>query len=313
MSGFSSLFRAQQMGPKPVLSFRAGKMIKQGTTVRANNRKGMVQIIADEGCFSFQWKDRITGEVEETLYVFAGEAEYFRVEKCTTGRVYCLKFKQSKEFFYWMQEPKTDKDDEYCNLINLYIRDPARCLAAARGQTDSEADVIEAMQEQFGSTGASTATAATGGEAAAAPASTIDLNTLRNILGNMRGGQPGGQPGATPSQPASQQQAPAPVDVSLMDLFSQESVRQVLSGESGEFESRLSQHYPEGIDSNILEEIRSPQFKQTIAILQAALSDPEARRELSTAFGLPASADLSRGGVDQFLKCIVEWQQQQNK
>eukprot|EP01060_Flectonema_neradi_P029031 TRINITY_DN3928_c5_g1_i1.p1 TRINITY_DN3928_c5_g1~~TRINITY_DN3928_c5_g1_i1.p1 ORF type:complete len:312 (+),score=58.02 TRINITY_DN3928_c5_g1_i1:85-1020(+) len=311
MSGLPSLFRAQQMGPKPVLSFRAGKMHKTGTTVRANNRKGMVQIIADDGCFSFQWKDRITGEVDESLFVFANEAEYFRVDKCTTGRVYCLRFKQGKEVFYWMQEPKTDKDDEYCNLINLYIRDPARCLAAARGQTDSEADVIEAMQEQFGSTGASTATAATGGDSAAPTGggaqSQIDLNTLRSILGNMRE-----TPGGGGSQPQPTQQAP-PADVSLMDLFGQESVRQVLVGESNEFEARLSAHYPDGIDSNILEEIRSPQFKQTLAILQAALSDPEARRELSTAFGLPASTDLTRGGVDQFLKCIIEWQQKQNK
>merc|ERR1712130_786920 len=41
------------------------------------------------------------------------------------GRVYVLEFTSGgKEMFYWMQEPKTDKDDEYCNKINELIKNP---------------------------------------------------------------------------------------------------------------------------------------------------------------------------------------------
>lgn len=47
------------------------------------------------------------------------------MSQCTTGRVYVLRFKpSSRRFFYWMQEPKDDKDEEYCNKINEYINNP---------------------------------------------------------------------------------------------------------------------------------------------------------------------------------------------
>ena len=38
------------------------------------------------------------------------------VEFCTTGIVFLLKFKGSdKKMFFWIQEPKSDKDEEFCN------------------------------------------------------------------------------------------------------------------------------------------------------------------------------------------------------
>ena len=44
---------------------------------------------------------------------------------------------------------------------------------------------------------------------------------------------------------------------------------------------------------------------------QAALSDPSAREELTQAFQLPASSEANRGGVDQFLRCILAFHAQQ--
>ena len=37
-----------------------------------------------------------------------------KVPQCTTGRVFLLKFKDSssRKFFYWMQEPSEEKDEE---------------------------------------------------------------------------------------------------------------------------------------------------------------------------------------------------------
>uniref|UniRef100_A0A8C9F8F8 Proteasomal ubiquitin receptor ADRM1 n=1 Tax=Pavo cristatus TaxID=9049 RepID=A0A8C9F8F8_PAVCR len=47
------------------------------------------------------------------------------VPQCTTGRVYVLKFKAgSKRLFFWMQEPKTDKDEEHCRKVNEYLNNP---------------------------------------------------------------------------------------------------------------------------------------------------------------------------------------------
>eukprot|EP01064_Diplonema_japonicum_P015169 TRINITY_DN2292_c2_g2_i1.p1 TRINITY_DN2292_c2_g2~~TRINITY_DN2292_c2_g2_i1.p1 ORF type:complete len:318 (+),score=91.72 TRINITY_DN2292_c2_g2_i1:80-1033(+) len=316
MSGFSNLFgAAQQTGPKPALSFRAGKMHKSGTTVRADTRKGMVQIIGDQGFIHFQWKDRMSGNIEDELMIFADEAKYFRVEKCTSGRVYLLQFQQgqsSKEFFFWMQEPNTEKDDHYCTLINSFIKDPRKC------RPDSGDVPMEGydLRDTTGSMSAGTqgTMSATGGSVGGAGAgvggANIDLNTLQAILGGMRGGDAAGAPqAAAQSLPTQQTQA----DVHLTDLFAQDAVRQILSGDKDAFEERLSEHFPEGIETSTLDEIRSPQFRQTLEILQAALSDPSAREELTTAFGLPASTDLTRGGVDQFLRSVMSWQAKQEK
>eukprot|EP01059_Diplonema_ambulator_P006033 TRINITY_DN15808_c0_g4_i1.p1 TRINITY_DN15808_c0_g4~~TRINITY_DN15808_c0_g4_i1.p1 ORF type:complete len:334 (+),score=115.10 TRINITY_DN15808_c0_g4_i1:41-1003(+) len=319
MSGFSNLFGAAQLaGPKPALSFRAGKMHKSGTTVRADTRKGMVQIIGDQGFIHFQWKDRMTGSVEDELMIFAEEAKYFRVEKCTTGRVYCLQFQQgqgSREFFFWMQEPSTDKDDHYCALINSFIKDPRKCRPDS-GNDMSMLDAADTMGYDMRDTGSSAGTqsfSATGGSVpgGASGGANIDLDTLQAILGGMRVGGAQGAQGAqgAAAAPAQQQQA----DVQLTDLFAQEAVRQILSGDQDKFEERLGEHFPEGIETSILEEIRSPQFRQTLDILQAALSDPQAREELTTAFGLPASTELTRGGVDQFIRSILAWQAKQEK
>lgn len=39
-----------------------------------------------------------------------------------------LKFKAgSKRLFFWMQEPKTDQDEEHCRKVNEYLNNPP-CL-----------------------------------------------------------------------------------------------------------------------------------------------------------------------------------------
>ncbi|XP_029974654.1 proteasomal ubiquitin receptor ADRM1-like isoform X2 [Salarias fasciatus] len=111
---------------KYLVEFRAGKMTLKGNIVMPDKRKGMVYIQqSDDSLIHFCWKDRTTGNVDDDLIIFPDDCEFKRVNQCTTGRVYVLKFKAgSKRLFFWMQEPKTDKDEEYCRKVNEFLNNP---------------------------------------------------------------------------------------------------------------------------------------------------------------------------------------------
>lgn len=111
---------------KYLVEFRAGKMTLKGNTVTPDKRKGTVYIQqSDDSLIHFCWKDRTSGNVDDDLIIFPDDCEFKRVNQCTTGRVYVLKFKAgSKRLFFWMQEPKTDKDEEYCRKVNEYLNNP---------------------------------------------------------------------------------------------------------------------------------------------------------------------------------------------
>lgn len=83
------------------------------------------------------WKERASNSAEVDLVIFPDEIEFKKVTQNTTGermnileimnhqcieilgRVYILKWKgNARKFFFWMQEPKDDKDEEYCKKIN---------------------------------------------------------------------------------------------------------------------------------------------------------------------------------------------------
>lgn len=111
---------------KNLVEFRAGKMKLNGKTVTADKRKGLVYIYQSaDSLMHFCWKDRTSGSIEDDLIIFPDDVEYKHVKQCTTGRVFILKFKSStRKFFFWMQEPKTDKDDDYCTKVNHYLNNP---------------------------------------------------------------------------------------------------------------------------------------------------------------------------------------------
>ncbi|XP_077519518.1 regulatory particle non-ATPase 13 isoform X3 [Amblyomma americanum] len=115
-----------QSHSKYLVEFRAGRMTRKGNMVHPDKRKGTVYVHqSEDSLMHFCWKDRTTGAVEDDLIIFPDDAEFKKVTQCTTGRVYVLKFKSSsRRCFFWMQEPKEDKDDELVRKVNEYLNNP---------------------------------------------------------------------------------------------------------------------------------------------------------------------------------------------
>jgi hypothetical protein len=103
--------------------------------VSPDKRKGMLSVLqADDQLMHLQWKDRGTGTVEDDLIIFPDDVEFKAVAACTTGRVFVLKFKTSnKRMFFWMQEPKADKDEELCKKVNENLNNPPAPGSARAG------------------------------------------------------------------------------------------------------------------------------------------------------------------------------------
>lgn len=111
---------------KYLVEFRAGKMYMKGNMVHPDKRKGLVYVYqSDDSLMHFCWKDRTKNTVDDDLIIFPDDCEFKRVKQCTTGRVYLLKFKSTaRKMFFWMQEPKTDKDEEYAQKVNDNLNNP---------------------------------------------------------------------------------------------------------------------------------------------------------------------------------------------
>lgn len=124
-------------GNRHLVEFRAGRMTMVGKMVHPDSRKGLLYVYqADDGLIHFCWKNRVTNKVEDDLIIFPDDCEFKRVEQCKTGRVYLLKFKStSRRLFFWMQEPKSDKDEEWCRRINDVMNNPpsVNSLSSNRG------------------------------------------------------------------------------------------------------------------------------------------------------------------------------------
>jgi len=88
--------------------------------VTADKRKGKVVLFTseDDSLTHFQWHDREKNEVVIDLIVI-NDAYLEKIEKCTTGRVYILRFTSSdKKMFFWMQEPKEENDADLIKKFN---------------------------------------------------------------------------------------------------------------------------------------------------------------------------------------------------
>lgn len=142
--GSSSALGGSSGGNRHLVEFRAGRMNLTNKMVHPDQRKGMVYVYqADDGLIHFCWKDRTTGNVEDDLIVFPDDCEFKKIDNVKNGRVFLLKFKSSsRRLFFWMQEPKTDKDEEWCRRINEVINNPpsSNSLGGGSGRGGGSSD-----------------------------------------------------------------------------------------------------------------------------------------------------------------------------
>lgn len=174
--GNSNTITGSSGGNRHLVEFKAGRMNMVGKMVHPDTRKGLVYVYqAEDGLIHFCWKDRTTGKVEDDLIIFPDDCEFKKVDQCKTGRVYLLRFSSSsRRLFFWMQETKTDKDDEWCRRINEIINNPpsANSLSSNRGGESNDLQYMlnnmsqQQLMQLFGGVG--------------------QMGGLSNLLGSMK-------------------------------------------------------------------------------------------------------------------------------
>jgi len=159
-----------QQQPQPqgqvLVEFRAGKMTWGGPvnkTVKPDVRKGKVVLLnGEDSLMHLQWWDRTKSPpaIEDDLIVI-NDAYFERIDKCKTGRVYLLRFTSSdKKMFFWMQEPKEEKDKELIDKANASIgatipdKKPGSAPAAGAAPTNDLMAMMQNFQAQQAGAGA---------------------------------------------------------------------------------------------------------------------------------------------------------------
>ncbi|KRY08981.1 Proteasomal ubiquitin receptor ADRM1 [Trichinella patagoniensis] len=137
--------RREQSSPF-LIEFRAGKMQLRGTTVYPDHRKGLVYVHqSEDSLMHFCWKDRTTGVVEDA------NVEFVPVPQCNSGRVFLLKFKNSnRRMFFWMQEPQSNRDEEYCRRVNELLNNPPALGSNRRGEGGRSAGGLHELTDHLG-------------------------------------------------------------------------------------------------------------------------------------------------------------------
>jgi hypothetical protein len=310
--------------------------------VRAEKRKGLVQLKQEDGLIHFLWKDRSTNQVETDLMIFPADAVFRKVPEAN-ARVYILEFKTSdKKLFFWLQEPSEEKDEQNCSDINKYINNPPQPGEQPAEGGAQEGNPLGNLDQsqllQFLSQ------ASSGGGGAG------NLNALRELLQRGAGGQGGSGgaqrrpvalPGQTPprvatplaSRPATTAASTTPstatsaspmsattanVLKNIVANFAKEKVEPTLSdvvnvdeiAKSGildneEIVKKLAEFLPEGpvTAENLKDNVNSNQFKEAVRNFNQALRSGELAT-IALSFGLDASSIGPNSGIEDFLAAV---------
>ncbi|CAI0628059.1 unnamed protein product [Linum tenue] len=215
-----------------MLEFRAGKMHLEGKKVVPDTRKGLVRIDRDQIIFP-----------DEAVFEKVGQA---------SGRVYILKFNtDDRKFFFWMQEPNAEGDEELCTSVNYHINRPLEILeeepdtTALQMSEDMVEDEISSragnlVLPNLGSGSMSDVTSSSG---------PVRLEDLQRILSNIEPGESAGDPDG---------------GFGLGDIFRPDLIMPLM--DTLPVEERLVSYLPEGpwTPEDILELLQSAPFRQQI-------------------------------------------------
>jgi len=284
-----NLFNTQQTS-RHLLEFRAGKMFREGNMVKPDTRKGLIYLnqSPEDSLMHFYWKDRSTNKVEDDLIIFPFEAEFSKVKQ-SKDRVYILKFQSSSQkLFFWMQEPKADKDEELCKKVNDIINnvhsdDKSDIMDYNQELLNALSESYQQSKEEAGEDNANEA-GASESKKPTTQFSKDQLKEISEILANI--------------------QVPETNDANLQDILTPEIVSPLLKDR--DVCNALFPHLPDNtpLESQSIEEVlRSPQFIHSINSLTYALRSG-ALGPLMAELGLDSSISTSDGAVVAFLRAI---------
>ncbi|KMT17642.1 hypothetical protein BVRB_2g035910 [Beta vulgaris subsp. vulgaris] len=239
-----------------MLEFRAGKMLLEGKRVTPDTRKGLVRISrGEEGLVHFQWIDRVQNAVEDDQIVFPEEATFEKVEQAS-GRVYILKFNtDDRKFFFWMQEPKAEDDQQLCRSVNHHLNRPLDFLAEEDSGASVPLQAEEMAEDDISSRAGNLIGSSMGAEVVSDVTSApgpVKLSDLQRILSNLQS--------AGPVEDVEDPDG----GFGLGDLLKPELVLPLL--ETLPFEERVAPYLPEGQQSlhDLIEVLQCPPFRQQV-------------------------------------------------
>merc|ERR1711971_1090668 len=298
----------------------------------------------DDQLMHFKWKDRTTSTVEDDLIIFPDDVEFKKVSQCTTGRVFILKFKStSRKLFFWMQEPKDDKDEELCKKVNDFLNNPpAPGSSSSRGGSmgggsggldlsnlgDSELQSLlnnmsqSQLVQLFGGGGSSSLAALTNSPnarqrssanssaaATASPAlaSSAATTTAPSAAANIRLSDLQNVLSGLPSAGSSSGSAGPNVDLS--SGLTAEALQPLL--ENPEFVRKMKELLPEeeqaqdDASGQVRGTLHSPQFRQALGMFSSGLQTGQLA-PLIREFNLgdAAIAAATKGDVEAFVKAL---------
>ncbi|KAI9033839.1 proteasome complex subunit Rpn13 ubiquitin receptor-domain-containing protein [Phycomyces nitens] len=329
-----SLFPA---APRPahLVQFNAGKCIREGNMLKPDVRKGMIYMDqSDDQLMHFYWKERKSSAPEDDLIIFPDEAELIRVQECTTGRVYLLKFKTSNQkLFFWMQSKDQTKDEDVVSRVNQLINDPHNSMDEERsplsstmdlnGDTPSELmrilgnedqdNILQYLQTAGGYGGTVPVPSNTGGDG---PVDQPPFLFPESQPTRSESGQPpqntenANRPAA--AQPEAleqlrsmlanvQQSGSQNPPIQLNDVLTPQAIRPLLN--DPEISRSLFPFLPDNVEHSeeeVRQVVQSPQFQQSLQSLSSAIQSGQLGPLLSQ-LGLDPSAGQS---VEAFLRAI---------
>ncbi|XP_057521212.1 26S proteasome regulatory subunit RPN13 [Amaranthus tricolor] len=248
--------QAPQSAQEVMLEFRAGKMSFEGKRVTPDTRKGLVRIArGEEGLVHFQWLDRVQNVIEDDQIVFPDEAIFEKVEQAS-GRVYILKFNtDDRKFFFWMQEPKAQDDQQLCRSVNYHLNQPLEFVAEEDSGATLSVQAEDNLEDDISSRAGNLIGSSMGAEVASDVTSApgpVKLADLQRILSNLHS-----------AGPASNLEDPDG-GFGLGDLLKPDLVLPLL--EALPIEERLAPYLPEGQQSlhDLIDVLQCPPFRQQV-------------------------------------------------